>query len=61
MLIERFTIGRVERYTAALQSNPIDLKNLRKLAIQGIPEDCGLRALYWKVLVPQYSILHHNS
>ena len=43
--------SRVEIYKAALGIVPIDMKVIRRLAFQGIPDDPGLRSTYWKLLL----------
>lgn len=42
---------RVQTYKKALAKRPIDIDLVRSLADEGIPEEHGLRALYWKVLL----------
>ena len=41
----------MEIYQAALQIDPVDMSVIRRLAFRGIPDQPGLRAIYWKLLL----------
>ena len=42
---------RVQIFQAALEIDPVDLKVIRRLAFQGLPDEPGLRGMYWKLLL----------
>ncbi|CAH2079393.1 unnamed protein product [Thlaspi arvense] len=44
-------ISRKTQVVAELSKKVIDLKELRKIASQGLPDDAGIRSLVWKLLL----------
>jgi len=42
---------RIKAYTEAIETSKIDFDQIRKLAFTGIPDQSGLRAKYWKILL----------
>jgi len=51
---------RTKVYIDAIESSKIDLDQIRKLAFTGIPDQQGLRAKYWKILL-NYLPLNRND
>ncbi|KAF3553594.1 hypothetical protein F2Q69_00015770 [Brassica cretica] len=44
-------VSRKTQVVAELSKKVIDLKELRKIASQGLPDDAGIRSLVWKLLL----------
>lgn len=51
-VIANTTKDRLQRFMGTLNQPVVDLKELRSLAKQGVPDDLkGLRSLVWKLLI----------
>ncbi|CAN8232251.1 unnamed protein product [Cochlearia groenlandica] len=48
-------VSRKAQVVAELSKKVIDLKELRKIASQGLPDDAGIRSLVWKLLLSYLS------
>lgn len=55
MLSDEFQKKRIAAFKSALEPSPdtgrINLDTVRKYSFEGIPDDCGLRSIYWKLLL----------
>jgi hypothetical protein len=48
-------VSRKAQVVAELSKKVIDLKELRKIASQGLPDDAGIRSIVWKLLLDYLS------
>lgn len=68
MLSDDFQKKRIAVFKAALDPSPatgrIDLGTIRKYGFEGIPDDSGLRSIYWKLLLgylPDEKVLWYDT